>query len=102
MGRISYWSLCDNITICVYFKDIEEFKSYIIKEQKKENTETKDVPDTYALHLYLKQYMKKNYGRLSRYQKFGALNEWLAPIAFVVGILSFIVFLQINGFLWQF
>lgn len=104
MGKISYWSLFDNVSVCVLFKDIEIVKQEIAKSLSSERNETieaKDIGNSYALHLYLKQYKKKNFAKLTLYQKVGALNDWFVPMTFVAGVLSFIVFLQINGFLWQ-
>jgi hypothetical protein len=107
--RIFYWSFCDTAAVMVHYSIIKKICEANLKEIKVEKGENvkEPIPQTYALAFFIKKYLKEptNFypdAKLRFYHKIAGLTK-LAQIALVVitTLVSFIVFLQINGFLWH-
>jgi hypothetical protein len=109
--RIFYWSFFDNAAVIVHYSLIENIrrrKENLI-EIKIENGENLKEPitQTHALATFIEGYLKdptqfypaaklRSYHKLAGLPKFGQI-----ALVTIIILISFIVFLLINGFLWH-
>jgi hypothetical protein len=107
--RIFYWSFCDNCTIIARYSFIKRIRDENLKEIKSQNGEVEKEPisETHALMIFIRSNLKDPTqfdadAKLTFYHRLAGLNK-LGQIALVViaTLLSFFIFLFINGFLWH-
>ena len=106
--RILYWAFCDNCAVIARYSSIEKIQSENLREVKngKAENEKERITQTHALALFIKGYLKDptqfdSNAKLTFYHKLAGLNKFGQITAVLVTILlSFVLFLLVNGFLW--